>query len=210
MKKILLLLVAGLFTTMATMGQNEKYVKAMESNLARFDTTKTTAGLIDLSNAFVRIGDAEKTQWLPYYYAALALSHAGWTDQSIDKDANAEKIKALCAKAEAIDNNAEICAVVNMAATQQMLVDPQNRWGTNGAEATAAMQKGLKLDPDNPRLHFLQASAVYNTPEQFGGGKDKAKPMLEKTLELLNAEKPKPLYPHWGKKQVEDMLASYK
>jgi len=182
----------------------------MEANLAKFDTVKTTAGFIDLSNAFQRIGDAEKTQWLPYYYAALSLSTMGWTDNGIDKDANAEKIKALCAKAEAIDYNAEICAVVNMAATQQMLVDPQNRWGTNGAEATAAMQKGLKLDPDNPRLHFLQASAVYNTPEQFGGGKDKARPMLEKTLELLNAEQVKPLYPHWGKKQVEAMLATYK
>lgn len=192
------------------MAQSDKYVKAMEANLAKFDTVKTTAGFIDLSNAFQRIGDAEKTQWLPYYYAALSLSTMGWTDNGIDKDANAEKIKALCAKAEAIDYNAEICAVVNMAATQQMLVDPQNRWGTNGAEATAAMQKGLKLDPDNPRLHFLQASAVYNTPEQFGGGKDKARPMLEKTLELLNAEQVKPLYPHWGKKQVEAMLATYK
>lgn len=209
MKKISLMLVAALITFAAT-AQNEKFVKAMQTNLARFDTTKTTAGLIDLSNSFVRIGDAEKTQWLPYYYAALALSHAGWTDQSLDKDANAEKIKALCAKAEAIDDNAEICAVRNMAATQQMLVDPQNRWGTYGAEATAAMQKGLKLDPNNPRLHFLQASAIFNTPEQFGGGKDKAKPMLEKTLELLNAEQPKPMYPHWGKKQVEDMLAAYK
>lgn len=209
MKKSILMFVIAIFS-ISTMAQGDKYVKAMEANLAKFDTVKTTAGFIDLSNAFQRIGDAEKTQWLPYYYAALSLSTMGWTDNGIDKDANAEKIKALCAKAEAIDYNAEICAVVNMAATQQMLVDPQNRWGTNGAEATAAMQKGLKLDPDNPRLHFLQASAVYNTPEQFGGGKDKARPMLEKTLELLNAEQVKPLYPHWGKKQVEAMLATYK
>ncbi|MBS1751824.1 MAG: hypothetical protein JST63_18135 [Bacteroidetes bacterium] len=209
MKKSILMFVIAIFS-ISTMAQSDKYVKAMEANLAKFDTVKTTAGFIDLSNAFQRIGDAEKTQWLPYYYAALSLSTMGWTDNGIDKDANAEKIKALCAKAEAIDYNAEICAVVNMAATQQMLVDPQNRWGTNGAEATAAMQKGLKLDPDNPRLHFLQASAVYNTPEQFGGGKDKARPMLEKTLELLNAEQVKPLYPHWGKKQVEAMLATYK
>lgn len=193
-----------------TMAQNEKYTKAMEAKLAQFDSVKTTAGFIDLSNAFQRIGDAEKTQWLPYYYAALALSTPGWTDNSIDKDANAEKIKALCAKAEAIENNAEICAVRNMAATQQMLVDPQTRWNTNGAEAAAAMQKGLQLDPDNPRLHFLQASGVFNTPEQYGGGKEKAKPLLEKALALFNAEKPKPLYPKWGKQQVEGMLASYK
>ncbi|MFT3748158.1 MAG: hypothetical protein QM768_07565 [Agriterribacter sp.] len=209
MKKILSLLTACVIIFSAS-AQSEKYVKAMETNLAKFDTVKTTSGLIDLSNAFARIGDAEKNQWLPYYYAALALSTAGWADQSLDKDANAEKIKAFCAKAEAINDNAEICAVRNMAATQQMLVDPQTRWQTYGPEASAAMEKGLKLEPDNPRLHFLQASGVFNTPEQFGGGKDKAKPMLEKTLELFNAENPKPLYPRWGKKQVEEMLASYK
>ena len=209
MKKMILMLVAAIVSGMA-MAQSGKYVKAMEEKLAQLEAANTTAGLIDVSNAFQRIGDAEKTQWLPYYYAALTLSHIGWTDQTIDKDGNAEKIKTLCAKAEAIEDNAEICAVRNMAATQQMLVDPQNRWSTFGAEASEAMQKGLKLDPDNPRLHFLQASAVYNTPEQFGGGKDKAKPMLEKALALFNAEKPKPLYPHWGKKQVEDMLAGYK
>lgn len=209
MKKIISMLAAFLLVITA-MAQNEKYVKTMQANLAKFDTVKTTAGLIDLSNAFVRIGDAEKTQWLPYYYAALALSHAGWFDQKLDKDANAEKIKALCVKAEAIDDNAEICAVRNMAATQQMLVDPQTRWQTYGPESVAAMEKGLKLDANNPRLLFLQASGVYNTPEQFGGGKEKAKPMLEKALAAFNAEKPIPLYPSWGKKQVEDLLAAYK
>lgn len=203
-------MLAACVIILSATAQNDKYVKAMESNLAKFDTVKTTAGLIDLSNAFARIGDAEKTQWLPYYYAALSLSNAGWADQKLDKDANAEKIKALCVKAEAIEKNAEIYAVRDMAATQQMLVDPQTRWQTYGAEAADALQKGLQLDSNNPRLHFLQASGVYNTPEQFGGGKDKAKPMLEKTLELFNAEKAKPLYPTWGKKRVEEMLASYK
>lgn len=194
----------------SAMAQSDKYVKAMEANLAKLDTVKTTAGYIELSNAFQRIGDAEKTQWLPYYYAALSLSIIGWEDNGINKDVNAASILDLCAKAEVIEDNAEICAVRNMAATQQMLVDPQNRWSTYGAEANAAMQKGLQLDPNNPRLHYLQASGVYNTPEQFGGGKDKAKPMLEKTLELLNAEQVKPLYPHWGKDQVKAMLATYK
>lgn len=209
MKKIFLMLFSVAVANL-TMAQNEKYTKAMEAKLAQFDSVKTTAGFIDISNAFQRIGDAEKTQWLPYYYAALALSNIGWMDNTVDKDANAEKIKALCAKAEAIESNAEILSVKYMAATQQMLVDPQTRWSTNGAEASAALQKGLQLDPNNPRLHFLQASGVFNTPEQYGGGKEKAKPMLEKALALFNAEKPKPLYPKWGKQQVEGMLAQYK
>lgn len=187
--------------------QNEKYVKAMETAITQMDTTGNVEGLIALSNRFQRIGDAEKNQWLPYYYAALSLTTAGWMDNKMDKDANAAKIKDLCGKAEAIENNAELCAIRNMAATQQMLVDPQSRWNTYGMEASAALKKGMELDPDNPRLYYLQAAGIFNTPEQFGGGKSKAKPVLEKALELYNAEKVKPLYPNWGKKQTADMLA---
>lgn len=208
MKKLLLLLL--LFTSANAFSQNDKYAKAMESRLAAIDTTKSTAGWQTLSDAFARIGDAEKTQWLPYYYAALCLSNPGWSDASLDKDANAAKIKALCDKAAAIEDNAEIAALRNMAETQQMLVDPQNRWNTNGAEAEKQLQKGLQQDPNNPRLLFLQASSVFNTPEQFGGGKAKAKPLLEKALAAFNAEKPKKLHPYWGKQIVEQMLEQAK
>ena len=94
-----------------------------------------------------------------------------------------------------------------MAATQQMVVDPQTRWQTYGAEAGAALQKGMELNPDNPRLYYLQGMSLFNRPAQFGGGKDKAKPVFEKAVALFKAEQPKPLYPHWGQKQAEDMLA---
>src|SRR5207342_2404901 len=103
------------------------------------------------------------------------------TDANIDKDVNAEKVKGLCAKAEAVaatnQDKAEIECIKNMAATQQMMIDPQNRWMSYGQEAGAALQKGMELDPNNPRLYFLQGQSLFNTPVQFGGGKDKAKPV---------------------------------
>ena len=102
-----------------------------------------------IAAAFERIGDAEKTQWLPYYYAGLALTMPGWTDAKLDKDANAEKIKALCDKADALaqDNadKAEILSIRNMAATQQMLVDPQTRWATYGQEASWLFEKSKTI-----------------------------------------------------------------
>jgi len=205
MKK--LFLISLLFAAIGTNAQSEKYVAAMKKNLDLMDSAKTTADFQNVSNAFERIGDAEKTQWLPYYYAGLALTRAGWTDQKLDKDANAEKIKALCDKAEVLDKNAEICTIRNMAATQQMLVDPQTRWQTSGMEASAALQKGMQLDPNNPRLYYLQGMSMFNTPEQFGGGKDKAKPLFAKSVELFKKQEHKPLYPNWGQDQAEQMLA---
>ena len=53
--------------------QSEKYMDAMKKNLARFDSVKTSEEYQGLAATFERIGDAEKTEWLPYYYSSLAL-----------------------------------------------------------------------------------------------------------------------------------------
>ena len=201
----------ALMAAVSVNAQSDKYEDAMKKNLSMFDSVKTTLDYQNLSSAFERIGDAEKTQWLPYYYAGLALTTAGWADPNLDKDANAEKVKSLCDKAEALttddSDKAEILSLRNMAATQQMVVDPQTRWQTYGAEAGAALQKAMELNPNNPRLYYLQGMSLFNRPEQFGGGKDKAKPVFEKAVALYKAEQAKPLYPHWGLQQAEDMLA---
>jgi hypothetical protein len=210
MKKVILLFAFGVLST-AIFSQSDKFQKGMQTNIALLDSAKTAADLTTVAANFERIGDAEKTQWLPYYYAGLALTRVGWVDQKIDKDKNAEQIKALCNKAEAIDKNAEIFSIRNMAATQQMLVNPQERWQTYGQEASAVLQQGMQLDPNNPRLYYLQGMTLFNTPEQFGGGKEKAKPVFEKSLALFKAFKPKSdLYPTWGQKITEQMLEQCK
>jgi hypothetical protein len=205
MKKMLF--VFALLIGLGCQAQSDKYVAAMQKNLPLFDSAKTIDQLQSLAGSFERIGDAEKTQWLPFYYAALAQTLAGWNPDMKDKDANSQKINAYLAKAEAIEKNAETYAIENMSATQQMLVDPQTRWQTNGKDASEALQKGLALDPNNPRLYYLQAMSLFNTPAQFGGGKDKAKPVFEKSVALFKAAQPKPLFPTWGQKQAETMLA---
>lgn len=209
MKKILA--IVFLLATLAGYAQSDKYVNAMKKNLEQFGIVKTTAEFQALAASFERIGDAEKTEWLPYYYAGLALLTPAWTDTKLDKDANSEKVKMICTKAEALlkDNadKAEVLALRNMAATQQMLVDPQNRWMSYGQEAGTHLKNAKELDADNPRLVYLEGAGVFGTPEQFGGGKAIAKPILEKAVALFKAEQPKPMYPQWGLQQAESMLA---
>src|SRR6476659_2845951 len=209
MKKMIFALM--LLSSIMTYAQSDKYTTAMQKNLDMFDSAKTTADFQGVAAAFERIGDAEKTQWLPYYYAGLALTMPGWTDTKLDKDANSERIKTLCDKAGGLAkenaDKAEILAIKNMAATQQMLVDPQSRWSTYGQEGAGYLSKAKQLSPNNPRLYYLEGAGIFGTPEQFGGGKTKAKPVLQKAVELFKADQPKPMYPRWGQKQAEDMLA---
>jgi len=209
-KYIFFLLVACSFKAVA-FSQSDKYAAAMEQNLTKFDSAKTVEDFTRLANNFERIGDAEKTQWLPYYWAGIALSTSGWMPSVTDKDGNSAKINALCDKAESLTTNnadkSEILALRNMAATQQMLVDPATRWASYGKTAGEALEKGMQLNDANPRLYYLKGMSLFGTPAQFGGGKEKAKPVFEKAVELYKSEPQKKLYPHWGQKQAEDMVA---
>ncbi len=207
MKKILFLLLATC-TLQFVSAQSEAYTSKMKQTLQLMDSAKTTQDLQEVAATFERIGDAEKTQWLPFYYAALAQTNIGWRDAKADKDKLAEKIKSLIAKAKAIEDNSELYVVLNMVATQQMMVDPQARWMTYGQEGAQALVTAKKLDANNPRIYYLEGMSLFNTPSQFGGGKDKAKPVFEKAVELYKAFKPKTdLHPKWGQKITEDMLA---
>lgn len=207
MKRLLLSLT--LLISFTTFAQNEKFIKGMQKALAEMEAAKSVAEMQNASATFERIGEAEKNQWLPFYYAAYCLTNIGWMDQKSDKDQLAIKANALLAKAEAIEKNSEIYIIRSMVATQQMLVDPQTRWQSFGAESAKALATAKALDANNPRVYFLEGSALAQTPAAFGGGKDKAKPVLQKSVELYKTFKPASvLHPTWGQKLAEDALAA--
>src|SRR5688572_2159010 len=132
--------------SLAAAAQNEKFVKAMEPKVAAMDSTRSVEGLRELSNSFERIATAEKNQWLPYYYAALANVNMGLTmmNGQMGGDASkidpvAEKAEALIAQAEALSkDNAEIYIVKKLAASLRMMVDPMNRYMQYGPIAQQA------------------------------------------------------------------------
>jgi hypothetical protein len=221
MKKLIFILSAILVASFSFAQMPDKFVKAMEAKIAAVDTTITVQGLTDLANAFERIADAEKNQWLAYYYAAYCNASAGtmagaggdMMAAKADKtDPYADKADAQIKKAEALaKNNSEIFIVKKMIATLRMLGDPMNRYMTYGPEAQAMLEEAKKLNPDNPRVYLLEGQDKFYTPEQFGGSKDEAKALFEKTQKLFETFKPETnIHPNWGKNQVAYFLSQYK
>ena len=221
MKKTIFILTAVLFASFSFAQMPEKFVKAMEPKIAALDTTRTVQGFADLANAFERIADAEKNQWLAYYYAAYCNASAG-TLAGADGDmmaAKADKTDPYADKAdkqikkaeEMMKNNSEIYIVKKMIATLRMLGDPMSRYMTYGPEAQAALDEAKKLDANNPRVYLLEAQDKYFTPEQFGGSKDEAKVLFEKSQKLFETFKPgSTIHPNWGKGTVTYFLSQYK
>jgi hypothetical protein len=211
-----------LFVASAAFAQNEKFVKAMEALVTTVDTTRSVETLKTLSNSFERIGDAEKTQWLPYYYAALAQLNAGNGIMSTQDpmkgglaatlDPLADKAEELLNKAEAMKkDNSEIFVVKKMIASMRMMGDPMNRFMQYGPQATQALETAKKLDPSNPRITYLEAIDKFYTPEQYGGSKTEAKKLFEEALKKYEAFKPESsIHPSWGKGNTQYFLTQVK
>ena len=210
MKKVFFLLLALSCTQL--FAQNEKFTAAMKSTLLELKSATTPDAMIAVEAKFERIGDAEKTEWLPYYYAGtlkarLSMQHAGG-----DPDKLADDVSALAAKADSLSpKNSEVFCLKAMAASSKLMVDPQTRWMQYGSEYNKMLETAKKLDSTNPRPFVLQAISIKNTPEAFGGGCTRAKPLAAKAIKLLADFKPATeLSPIWGKETVEGILEDCK
>jgi hypothetical protein len=191
--------------------QSDKYAGAMKKNISMLDSAMQKGNAKELANNFERIGDAEKSQWLPYYYAAYCNVISTYTEKDKTKnDAIADKAEELIIKAEGLagKENSEIAVIKSMIASAHMMVDPQSRYMQYGATSASNIEKAKALDPSNPRPVYLEGQAKLYTPEAFGGGKDVAKPLFEKALAMFDAFKPaSELHPTWGKSATQYFLA---
>ena len=214
MKKIFLPLLIAVSVGFSASAQDDKFMKAMEPKVIAVDTVRKFDELLALSASFERIGDAEKTKWLPYYYAALTQVNAayfmGMENMKADKtDPIADKAEALLSKADALNpQNSEIYVVKKMIASLRMMADPMNRYMQYGPIAEQALQTAIKLNPENPRIYLLQGQDKFYTPEQFGGSKTEAKKLFEEANKKYAAFKPtSAIDPNWGKPIVQYFLA---
>jgi len=213
-----ILSVAAVFIAITSFSQSEKYTKAMEQLVSAVDTTMNADGLTNLANSFQRIADAEKNQWLPYYYAAFANVSAAYMMSMgqmgmVDKtDPIADKAEALLNKAEELSkDNSEIYCVKKMIASLRLIGDPQNRYVTYGPAAEEALTKAKTLNPANPRVTLLEAQDKFFTPEQFGGSKVEAKKLFEEAIKKYEAFKPETsIHPAWGLKRAQYFLSDIK
>jgi hypothetical protein len=219
MKQFFSLLVASLLVT-ASFAQSDRYTKAMEVLVPAIDSTRDHDALITLGNSFERIANAEKTQWLPFYYAAVANINAGYTfsmdggfgDKSASVDPLADKAESLLNKAEELSkDNSEIWVAKKMLASLRLMGNPMARFQQYGPIAAAALETAKKLNPENPRVYLLEGQDLYFTPEQFGGDKAEAKKRFETAISKFTTFKPaSSLDPNWGLGQARYFLSEIK
>ena len=213
MRKSVLSAVALVFMLNA-FAQSEKYSKAMKDKVAAIDTTWESEKLKELSASFERIALAEKTQWHPYYYAALAQVNAGLSMSTsgalpADKaDPIADKAEELIGKAEELSrDNSEIFIIKKMITNLRMAPGEMSRYMQYGPQGASFLETARQLNPDNPRVYLLEAQDKFFTPEQFGGSKTEAKKLFEEAQKRFDVSRPANTFdPDWGRSTVKYFL----
>jgi hypothetical protein len=210
MKRILLTIIMLTFIFAKSNAQNPAYTKAMEGLVSEIQNTQFGSPLQASANKMERIATTEKTEWLPNYWVAYCCmidsyseQDAGKKDQLLDKaDTYLSNVDKL------VKDNDEVEVLRANLASARMAVNPQDRWMKYGGMVQKALGTAKKINPENPRIALLEGQGIFFTPENFGGGKAKAKPVLEKSMEQFAKFKPaSSIHPIWGEPTAKWMLS---
>lgn len=186
-----------------------RYFSAMAPNVSMADTATAAGTLTLLANNFERIAQAEKNDWLSYYYAANCyFSLAALSENKDIIDDYNDRAELNLSKADSLSkNNSEIYCLYYLLCYTRLKADPMGRYQKYFALGDEYLNMGKQADPGNPRLFLCQAQIVFHTPEAFGGGKKAAKILAEEAIRKYESFVPKSnLHPNWGKNNAQLLM----
>lgn len=210
---IAVLLTASIFVTPCLNAQNgaevDKYTLNFRKTMLNLDSSwANMVKMRETANQFERLANFKKDDWLPRYYHALCLIQQSWTATAQDRQAQLKAAEASIKAADALSpNNSEIVTLEGYLYQAMVLIDPMTTGPVYVPKSMATMQKAMQLDPANPRPAYLLGQNTYFTPDQWGGGVEKAKPNLLKAKALFDTFVPaSEFHPNWGKVVCEMIL----
>lgn len=185
--------------------QSAAYKTGMKKCLLQFNNANSKEEFIKTSGQFETVAVAEKKEWLPFYYAGLCQAIGALSGAKTEIDALCDKGDKFARIADSLSpRNSEIEVLKAMLAAARLKVDEKKRGQKYGMQASKSANAAIKFNSENPRAYLLKGRALLYTPETFGGGPKKAKPVFETALEKFKTFKPENEFaPDWGKDQAE-------
>lgn len=215
MKRIIYSLFLSIGLISSSLAQSAQYETAMAKQVALLDDHQNfnPQKLQEIANTFERIAAAEKTQWLPYYYAGYCYVMTALMENDPSKvDVIADKAALNATAADSLQpGNDEVGCLKSLVATSRISVDPRTRGMKYGMESATLLEQAKQVNAENPRVYLLEGQSLFYTPEQFGGSKSKAKEKFDIALQKFSSFKPaSSIAPHWGEAQTRQLLGQIK
>ncbi|WP_425392071.1 tetratricopeptide repeat protein [Ekhidna sp.] len=204
-----MILILGLLCAAVAMA-NGQFEKAMSESIPAMFSAQNPDDLQNAINKLDRIGEAEGDRWEPYYYAAFGyLRMSGMFEKAEEKDKYLDLAMKQVEKGEAINpNDSELEAMRGYIHMIKLTVDPATRGMMYSGLAFTSFQKAIKLNPENPRAHFLLGRMQHGTAQFMGGGSEDACASLfkAKVLFMKGEETENPFAPSWGQDGTEESI----
>lgn len=190
------------------------YVQAIQKQIEAMKTIQNAEESQAVSNGFLRIAEANASEWLPLYYAALTQTTAAFRFD-VNKDQYFDQALELVKKADGIaPGNSEVTALHGYILMGKISLDPANRGQSLSPEAMQLFGKAISLDRENPRAVTLMSQMELGMAQFFGSGPEKACGMARMGLELFAKERAKVdenyILPTWGKMNAEQVVSACK
>ena len=205
MQKLALLLA---FIISNILGAQGNYEKGMQKAFEQWGTNP-----VEASNLFERVANAEKDNWLPYYYAAQVNILGGFAIKDKDQlSAQLEKAQNLLNEASAISNdNPEIMVLQALLHTVWVAFDGATYGMTLSGKIVALYQEAFQIAPNNPRVVYSKAEWDMGAAQFFGQDTKAFCKDIERSLELFANFKPEsPFHPNWGLERAQQVLGTCK
>ncbi len=171
---------------MLQVGESARDLDAMYAARATFERTLADAGLAAWSHYYLALADFRIANLLGEESKEQAAEHL---KTAVDHLQKATKIDPQAAEAYALLSSV-YGRQVGMSPMKSMFIGPK---------LGKAIQKAQQLAPDNPRVVLSAAISDFNTPEMFGGSKEKGLQGFQRAAELFaQEERTDPIQPVWG------------
>ncbi|KQC32327.1 hypothetical protein AAU57_02530 [Nonlabens sp. YIK11] len=177
------------------------YEKAMGNALELLKTDNKAA-----AQQFERISKAEKENWLPAYYVALANINSSWgqygPEETLATMKHAQEYITLTDQLS--PNNPEVMVLQGLLNTCWINYDG-SIYGMKLSAATSALyEKAYAMAPDNPRVVSNRAQWLMGSARYFNKDVTPYCSGLEKAVALFKKETVTGFEPSWGLKGTID------
>ena len=200
MKTNLIILSLALWS-LSLFAQEDAYLNTMLSTLESMDNASGKEDYLRCASQFERIATAEKNKWLPYYYGANSLIIMSFDEtDGGEKDLILDRAQQMLDRAfELSPDESELHTLQAFLYPSRIMVDPMGRGMLYMEKMFQTLATAKALNPDNPRIYFLEGVNMLNMPPAMGGGPEVAKPILEEADAKFKAfHNEDPLWPNWG------------
>jgi hypothetical protein len=211
MKQIIL---TGLMALAVMQVHAQDFKAVLEKTFTAFDTATDQNVRVEQSNKLTLIAKKWENEWITHYYVSLSRALLSFDEKDADKrdayldEADKEKDNAVSILKKDNDETFVLAALI---ANARLAVNPSSRWMKYGKVFSNNLESAKEINPDNPRMYFLQGRSKYHTPKAFGGGKKNALPYFEKADGLFAIEKGGDIAkPYWGKQKTAALLVECK